>query len=440
MEETQQSTTATIESLRIKAEIARFLREDRLQPKLDKLDDDDAEGRKKLIDEHQPDIWIASAARRVSQIQQVTHSVKFTHPSADGSGIYSKGNHFATDAELGSHTLGNRLASDVVGNAAALDVHKFLQLSIGGRTLLARAIARDQALSAALSADAKQAAAWMAAFATLPDAKSSPASHQLTRQLYWPIAENSYHILAPLFSSSLAHEVYFRIRNDRFSDAAKAAREARKLNKAHPHGYRDYPGHAIQSFGGSKPQNISQLNSERRGENYLLASLPPTWKSPETRPPLKTETIFDRHFDRRPEVRRLVGVLKNFLLRASDSGSNIRIRETRAELVADLCGEALQTAAELREFQAPGWTSQPDCQLNLAEQCWLDPERRLNDANFASQYQQCDWRDEVSLRFANWLNARLQTDRTSFGAAEGLAWQEALQYELLQLREEMDHE
>ena len=73
------------ESERIKAEITRFLREERLQPKLDKLKEGDDEARQKLIAEHQPAVWIADAARRVGQIQQVSHAIKFTHPSADGS-------------------------------------------------------------------------------------------------------------------------------------------------------------------------------------------------------------------------------------------------------------------------------------------------------------------------------------------------------------------
>jgi CRISPR-associated protein Csy1 len=52
---------------------------DRLQPKLDKLKDGDEEARQKLLADHQPQNWIADAARRVSQIQQVTHALKFSH-------------------------------------------------------------------------------------------------------------------------------------------------------------------------------------------------------------------------------------------------------------------------------------------------------------------------------------------------------------------------
>ena len=440
MDDTPQSPSPPGESQRLKAAIARFLREDRLQPKLDKLKDDDDEARQKLIAEHQPASWIADAARRVGQIQQVTHAIKFTHPSADGSSLSSAGNPAAGASVVGSHVLGGAAAADVVGNAAALDVYKFLRLSVDGRSLLDRAIGRDPALAEALSEDPDQAAEWMAAFAGLPEPKGRPASHKLAKQIYWPLGDGRYHLLAPLLSSPLAHAVHRRIGEDRFSDDAKAAREARRAGKAHPGGYRDYPNLVIQSFGGSKPQNISQLNSERRGENFLLASVPPIWQSPAIRPPLKTETVFSRYFERRREVRRLSEALRDYLRRVADARNNIRIRETRADLVTDLCGEVLHMAAELRTYLTPGWTAGPECQLNLAEQCWLDPARSQLDDTFATQLRRGDWKDEVCLRFGNWLNARLQTDQTHFGEAESQACQTALGGDLKLLREELDDE
>ncbi|WP_349569015.1 type I-F CRISPR-associated protein Csy1 [Azotobacter salinestris] len=428
------------ETDRIRQAIGGFL-EERLRPKLENLKDDEHEARQQLIADHRPDAWIADAARRVGQIQQVSHALKFTHPSADGSSLSSGGNAAASPYEVGTHTIAGELAPDVVGNAAALDVYKFLRLCVGGRTLLERATDRDAALAEALSDDPALAAEWMEAFAGLPRAKGRPSSHKLAKQLYWPVDDTAYHLLAPLFSSPLAHAVYGRIHAERFSDEAKAAREAKRNGRFHEHGYREYRDLAIQSFGGSKPQNISQLNSERRGENYLLASVPPLWQSPAVRPPLNTETVFlaNRHFARRPEVRRLTDALRNFLHGVADAKSNIRIRNTRRQLVADLCDQVLQMAAELRELE-PGWSAAAECRLNLAEQCWLDPARCLTDDDFATSYRRGDWQDEVCLRFANWLNLKLQTDKTVFGGPEAREWQGMMQDELKMLREELDDE
>lgn len=442
MEDIPQPLSPPGESQRIKDEIARFLREERLQPKLDKLKDGDEDGRQKLIFEHQPATWIANAASDVYGLQQVTHPIKFSHPQAKGAtSINSEGNKDAPEVGVGTHSLIDERVLDVAcADAKYLPIYKFLCLEVDGRSVIERAIAGDSNLSAAFSDDETQAAEWMAAFSTLPLPKGKISSHKLAKQIYWLIGDGTYHLLAPLLSSSLAHAVHKRISEDRFSDEAKAARDARRAGRFHPHGYRDYPNLVIQSFGGSKPQNISQLNSERRGENYLLASLPPVWESPAIQPPFKFETVFSRYFERRREVRRLTEALRDFLRRVADARSNIRIRETRADLVADLCGEVLHMGAELRTHLPPGWTSGADCRLNLAEQCWLDPERSVNDADFASQRGRGDWKDEVCLRFGNWLNARLQTDKTHFGEPEALAWQVALGSELKLLREELDDE
>jgi CRISPR-associated protein Csy1 len=341
--------------------------------------------------------------------------------------------------ELGTQNLAGDRTPDVVGNAAALDVYKFLRLTVDDRSLLERAIARDPAFADALSEYSTQAAEWMATFAALPDPKGKPASHKLAKQIYWPLGNGTYHLLAPLLSSSLAHAVHKRISEDRFSEAAKAAREAKRKGENHPQGYRDYPNLAIQSFGGSKPQNISQLNSERRGQNYLLASLPPIWRSAAIRPPLKTETVFARYFERRRKVQRLVEALKKFLRRVADAKNNERIRAMRHQLMADLCDQVLQMAAELRELE-PCWSAGMECRLNLAEQCWLDPERYLTDEEFAICYRRGDWKDEVCLRFANWLNGRLKTDKTLFGGSEALEWKGMLEQELKLLREEVGDE
>ncbi len=428
----------------IKAVIAQFLT-DRLQPKLEKVAEGDSEQRAALLAAYTPQAWIADAARRVGQIQQVTHAIKYTHPDARGSSLYSTGNQHASDSEVGTHTLGAALAADVVGNAAALDVYKFLNLRVGERSLLELAVADEPALAEAFSENTEEAQGWMSAFATLAQAKGETASHKLARQVYWPLGDEQYHLLAPLFPTSLVHALWKTIREDRFSDEAKAAREARKAGTAHPHGFREYPEMAIQSFGGTKPQNISQLNSERYGENYLLPALPPNWQSPAIRPPFTVNSVFDRIFGNRPRVRELVRTLRAFLESVA-AYNNLAIREKRAELSAYLCDEALLYAAELRDAVetgalAKGWTADEGCQLNRAEQLWLDPLRSQDDPDFAREYVRDEWPDEICRRFGNWLNARLTTDKLPMSAIEADHWRRTLEKEMRLLRRELaDHE
>jgi len=327
----------------------------------------------------------------------------------------------------------------VVGNAAALDVYKFLRLDVAGKTLLARAVESDPALRQVFSADEAQAVAWMAAFANITQSKGEPASHKMAKQLYWPMESGSYNLLAPLFPTSLVHQVWSIIREDRFSEQAKAAREARKVKKMHPHGFSEYPNLVVQQFGGTKPQNISQLNSERYGENYLLSSCPPSWKSDLIKPPLRVESIFDGWFGRRPRVKRLIAILRDYLYSLPADKTNVAMRNKRAELVGYIVDELLLFAAELRELDE-AWSQHDECKLNEDEACWLNPGRAEIDPEFSRIYTWGDWQENICKRFANWLNAQLTKKKNSlpFDDASAKQWQADLEKELRLLRQEVN--
>src|SRR5256885_1473612 len=92
--------------------IATFIQE-RLKAKLDKLAEDDLK-RQELLAQHQRDTWMEDAARRVTQIQAVTHSLKPIHPDARGTNLYVEPASLPALQELGSHALGQSFAGDVV--------------------------------------------------------------------------------------------------------------------------------------------------------------------------------------------------------------------------------------------------------------------------------------------------------------------------------------
>src|SRR6185312_5134490 len=104
-----------------RAAIAGFI-EARREAKL-KNKDDDADTASK----YDYTTWLADAARRVGQIQAVTHVLKATHPDARGSSLHIVPTNLPQRAEIGSQLLGADYAVDVVGNAAALDVFKLLK-------------------------------------------------------------------------------------------------------------------------------------------------------------------------------------------------------------------------------------------------------------------------------------------------------------------------
>lgn len=412
------------------AAIAAFLQE-RLQAKLDKLKADDPQ-RVEAMASFAHDEWLSSAAKRVAQIQAVTHSLKPIHPDARGTNLYVEPASLPQLAELGSHALGAGFSGDVVGNAAALDVYKFLKLEVNGRSLLTALLAQDAEALAALHSDPVQAQALRDAFVSLTQARADgPSSHTLAKQLYWlaggdACADDHYALLAPLYATSLAHAVHAQLQEDRFGEANKAARQAKKERKPHAGIFRDYPGLAVQNMGGTKPQNISQLNSERRGMNYLLSSLPPQWRVTEQRLPVKADSVFQRLFDGRSEVRGALWALRQLL--ESNPAANQATRLQRDEWVDVLLGELVAMAGELEQALPPGWTMEPHFEnLNREEQLWLDPRRAelSEEAEFAQEWLALDWPEAIGKRFGNWLNARLE-GKLHLGDIEFRAWKQEL--------------
>lgn len=368
-----------------------------------KLEQESNEGkRQKLCEKYQPTVWIADAAHRVRRIQLVTHAIKYSHPDARGSSLCSNGCEVAGEDVVGTHTLGKQRPLDVVGNAANLDVYKFLSLEVEGIPLWRRAQDYDAALLAALPGNAEENQAWIESFASLAKDDQKPASHPLAKQVYWPLGENDYHLLQPLFPTSLVQNVYDILYRERFSEEARTAREAKRNRKRHAHGFRDWPELLIQKFGGTKPQNISHLNSERHGEAWLLPSLPPSWRQVAPRPPLHTSTVFKclpYRFNQKAEELELY-------LASVEDWNNKDIRDGRARRVSEIIDDLIHFGFEFTNELSAGWSADEDCKLDDVECCWLDPNR--DGDNFQKQRSSTDWPRDIADRFGKWLNSRLR--------------------------------
>ena len=314
----------------------------------------------------------------------------------------------------------------MVGNAGALDVYKFLTLSFEGRSLLDLMLAGDTHLPVALSDNAEQATTWINQFIRVTKPRGNVCSHTLAKQLYWltgtdPSDDNSYHLLAPLFATSLAHRVYHTVHSDRIS-----AREARKKGEYTDHVLHEYRNMAVQKLGGTNPpghQPTQQRTS--RGVNYLLASLPPRWKSVDLKPLLFTDSMFHR-FGRRREVRHLVRTLRDFL--KSDPAANVATRDRRDARVTELAGELLVFGAEVRTLP-PCWSQSPDCRLSSAERQWLDPDGVAVAAEQSGEALSTSGVEQISEAFGRWLNRQLRNP-LPMGDPEYQHWKALAQAEL----------
>ena len=388
-------------------------------------------------DKYQLKVLLEKGAKAAKAIAIASHLAKGVHPDLKVKEVTNLAVDFAslpTLEELGSHVLAGKAGlldatGDGAYNNAAYELYLLLDSKFEG-----------QRLASWLEADDEDAAAAFAAYPDGPEWSAllqskcpQPATSPLSKQVYWlptpgAACENSaYVLLVPLFPASLAHQVYTHIQADRFDQGNWAAAQAKRQRKAHDGVYRHYPHLAVQNMGGTKPQNISQLNSERRGMNYLLSSLPPQWIVNKQRFPTHSDSVFTRYFDSRPLVRHTVQTLRRYL--ESDPNPVKDTRDHRKELVDVLVDEMVNMAAELQHALPPGWTLDDPrfSALNEDEKTWLDALRAElpEEDDFANRWLAMEWPDAIGTRFGNWLNARLE-GQLSFSDIEFREWKKEL--------------
>lgn len=393
--------------------------------------------RLELVEQYRPGNWLTNAARRAGQISMVTHAPKFTHSDTRSTGVLlrmeDRQRYTQSERYLDSLTL-NDLPVDVVGNAAALDVARLLQIESGGITLLDEVAAGDSTALKELATSDEQAREWLQGF---QDALQDKAltSGQLSKQLYFPVA-GSYHLISPLYASSLSHKLYEKLTDSFYSEHTKALRQARKGGKFHPDDLVIFPGIAIQSFGGTKPQNISQLNTKRYGRAYLLSSQPPHWEQ-KSSIPMKGKQAFWNLYDR--QARKTAKFLQRYLAGIFKRTSTVERRDRRAELVDELVDTLLLCASSIQhQSDKGGWSVESD--LTLAEQLWLDPYRSEFDEAFRAEREKNEWQGEIARQFAAWLNHKVshKSDLLYTGDPEFREWQKLLERKLLLLKDDLE--
>lgn len=362
-------------------------------------------------------VWVANAAQRASQLSLVSHPAKFSHPDARATPVLFAGEYKA-DGFLRS---GNAHAGqDVVGNAAALDVYAFLSLPLeDGNTVLQHFEAQTQQLKGLLGADEDTFQTWRQSFLQIKNNAEGNKTHPNVKQVYFPV-KGDYHLLSVLYPSGLMTEHRERLRSMKFSEATKLARDARKKGQFHAQDFADMAGMLTQHFGGTKPQNVSKLNSNNGGEAWLLPCFPPELDSRYIRLP-KTD-FFKTLYSKDKDLQDLLAGLHKLF--AIEDYTNLAIRERRKRLMAQVFEWVLERAMRL-QLQPAAWSMAQGFDLPLAQQLWLD-------AAFLEQRAAHEtWQEDIAEAVINWFvptynRSRTQDDAVTLGATEVNAFQNEL--------------
>lgn len=359
------------------------------------------------------DTWVVGAANRAAQLSLVSHPGKFSHPDARITPVLFAGE-YAADGYVRS---GNAKAGqDVVGNAAALDVYAFLSVVLDdGRNVLEHFEANSAVLKALLAVGEETFAAWRTAFLQIKAVDGGAKTHTNVKQVYFPM-EDGYHLLSVLYPSGLMTEHRERLRQMKFSDVTKAAREARRKELFHEQGFADMTGLLTLHFGGTKPQNISKLNSNNGGEAWLMPCFPPELQQHYLHLP-KADFFQWLRWD--AEWSEIITALHKLL---QTDYNNVEIRQYRQRRIEQLFDWVMGRAVLLQQ-QPAGWSGAEGFRLPAAQRFWLDAAYREN--NPAPE----QWQETITRSMSEWVVTsykrfrKKQGDAVSLGEIEVKAFQ-----------------
>lgn len=353
--------------------------------------------------------WLPNAAKRAKQLNLVSHPSKFSHPGAKTSSVIAQ----SRPENDGLLRFGNveKVEMDVFGNAAAIDVFKFLSLTLqDGQTVLEHLEDQSESIQQQFAIPSEPFDSLHQGFMEIKsDCGSQVATSGKVKQVYFPVEEEEagYHLLSILTSSGMMYELKQRINHIRFSETAKQAREDRKGGAYNADGVREIYDLTAIGFGGTKPQNISILNNANGGVAYLLKSMPPDLSMRKVRLPKKSFFTQTLHLW---EFNWIFSRLSYFLI--EDKRKNLHNRSKRDDLYREAVYQASDKLWEVRAIEA-GW-SKSDTYDSLPQwqKHWLDA------AYESERVEDDDYIDQAVEGFSRWLinafEAYLQVKEVKF--------------------------
>ena len=335
------------------------------------------------------DNWLSDAAKRAGQLSMVTHPCKFIHPKdKETSPIIARAPKKA-DGFLRTGNIASPL--DIVGNAAALDVYKFLSLELDdGKKLIKHIEEETETAKKQLVVGTASFEEIREGFLAIKSNDEAVVTSEKVKQVYFP-CDNDYHLLSILTPSGLMFELKNRVNDMRFSDQTNEARELKRKGEHSEDGFDDLFNLSIIGYGGTKPRNISVLNHQNGGKTYLLPCMPPALQKRKVRLPrynffensLWTGN-FKESFD---ALHKLLVVGYN----------NINIREGRDNIIMFIIDQVIDVIWSIRQHE-PGW-SRSDNYSNLPahQKIWLD------NVNNEERESSDEWLDRVVGEFSRWI-------------------------------------
>lgn len=367
--------------------------------------------------------WLPEAAKRAGQISKSTHPCTFSHPSArknkngETSPIFIKAEFTANGFLLSGNVP---VETDALGNAAALDVYKFLTLVMQDGKQLLDHIQNKTELANHLLAEAggEDLEKLREGFLAMVNSPNEIITSSKIKQVYFPISNEAkeYHLLSILTNSGHLFELRKRLDLLRFSDETKSARDSRKNNHFSV-GYQEIYNLTTIGYGGTKPQNISVLNNQNAGKAHLLSSLPPEINARIIRLP------YHDFFGDVIYPKQIQNIFYKFHQILSTNYHNINIRKSLNYYIQDYVDHIILKMWQVRKMFSEQEHSRPES-IPDYQKTWLFPERAQQRLDTQ------DWLNELISRVTHYFMTSYQrsvNESIALGDTEYLAFSKIIE-------------
>lgn len=367
---------------------------------------------------------------------KATHVLKFTHSSSNPGGLLLQEK--SDDLLLSTASLKRQLTLDLAHkNGAHISISRFLGLKLSGEMIIDCILRNDFIFLSPFKKDKKQFEEWKNGFSNMVETREINTADK-AKQLYFPL-DNSlkeYHLITPLFASSLCNEVDTIISNLKYQEQNEINKyrnhknDNKKSPKYHQSLYVDYPNLAVQNFGGEHAKNVSMLNANRSGKAYLFSTQPPTWPS-QLKPPINKKSLFN-NYRYPPNTADNIKYLVEFLLRNEAIDLSIRDPEKQKWLekwTNYIIDDFLIFVGNIQNLPS-GWSNTKGIKLKPEHRYLLDPYRE--DQEFQANRKNSDWQKSIVNDFSTWLNRQLKNQDKKFTPQKEYSriWKKVMEKEL----------
>lgn len=346
-----------------------------------------------------PEIWLPDAAKRAGQIKFSSHPCTFSHPSArkNTNGYVTPITSNKKNNHDGYVRTGNiKVDIDALGNAAALDVYKFLTLLMNDGTSLIKHIENDSDIAKQLLNISTETYTTLKEgfMAMVKNEEKETITSSKIKQVYFPIDCDNYHLLSILTNSGIVYEMRNRIDSLRFSEEQKTLRETKRKNEYAETEFKEVFDILTIGYGGTKPQNISVLNNQYGGKARLFLSIPPLLEKREIRFPRNNFFIDSiRYYHIKEPLQKLHGIFKTGVdsvipRRNLESGRDNRIEDILDQIIMRM--SALRSISSAQYFEKTS-------NLPTHQKMWLIEE------NDIKRNEQDEWLHTLCKEISKWI-------------------------------------